>query len=420
MPNLTLTPKTLKLTQKSIDDLPAPHPSGKQVLYWHPGLPGFGVLTSGKTSTKSYIVQKRLPNGKSPRITLGSTSVLSVDEALEKGRRHLVQMSGPEAINPKAEKKRAKERDKTLEIWFDTYLKHSNDLRLSTRRQYSFLVRTHLKPWLGRPLRSITPTEVVDRHIELSTEVGKASANVAFKVFRAIWNHALDMDDTGSFPANPCRRLKKTWHRIKPRTRHVNSDQLPAFYRAVLALENTSMRDFILVMLFTGLRKNECAALNWDEHIDFPNKAIRIPAPDTKTDQKLTLPMSTYVYELLMKRRSVGIDGSGFVFPSTDSRSGHVTQPRNFFKQIQKRSGIFVSSHDLRRSFITVAESSDISETALKALVNHSLGSNVTAGYVQMQLERLREPTQTVCDLMMRLCKIAPPTTNVTRFESTA
>ena len=71
--------------------------------------------------------------------------------------------------------------------------------------------------------------------------------------------------------------------------------------------------------------------------------------------------------------------------------------------------GIEISAHDLRRTFITIAESADISPLALKALVNHALGSDVTSGYVQMTTERLREPAQKVADKMKGCCGIAPP-----------
>jgi integrase len=72
--------------------------------------------------------------------------------------------------------------------------------------------------------------------------------------------------------------------------------------------------------------------------------------------------------------------------------------------------GIEISAHDLRRTFITIAESADISPLALKALVNHALGSDVTSGYVQMTTERLREPAQKVADKLKELCGgIAPP-----------
>ena len=55
---------------------------------------------------------------------------------------------------------------------------------------------------------------------------------------------------------------------------------------------------------------------------------------------------------------------------------------------------------------VSVAESTEMSVYALKALVNHSLGGDVTAGYVQHSVERLRVPAQRVADELRRLCKI--------------
>jgi hypothetical protein len=73
---------------------------------------------------------------------------------------------------------------------------------------------------------------------------------------------------------------------------------------------------------------------------------------------------------------------------------------------VAKACGVQISAHNLRRSFITIAESCDISPYALKALVNHTLGSGITEGYVQMKVERLREPVQRVADRIKQLCGI--------------
>jgi hypothetical protein len=43
---------------------------------------------------------------------------------------------------------------------------------------------------------------------------------------------------------------------------------------------------------------------------------------------------------------------------------------------------------------------------ALKALVNHSLGKDVTEGYIQMTAERLRVPAQRVADRLKSLIGI--------------
>lgn len=48
----------IHLTERAIAALPAPDSSGKQVLYWDTGLKGLGVLVSGTSPSKSYVVQR--------------------------------------------------------------------------------------------------------------------------------------------------------------------------------------------------------------------------------------------------------------------------------------------------------------------------------------------------------------------------
>ena len=84
--------------------------------------------------------------------------------------------------------------------------------------------------------------------------------------------------------------------------------------------------------------------------------------------------MSSFVHDLLVARRAIGHDR--FVFPSS-GKSGHIAEPKFPLRQVAVASGISISAHDLRRTYITVAESCDISPLALKALVNHALGGDV-------------------------------------------
>lgn len=59
--------------------------------------------------------------------------------------------------------------------------------------------------------------------------------------------------------------------------------------------------------------------------------------------------------------------------------------------------------HDLRRTFITIAESLDISSYSVKALVGYSTGRDVTAGYIVVDVERLRPAMQRITDHILRL-----------------
>ena len=293
----------------------------------------------------------------------------------------------------------------TLRQALDGYLLSRTNLRSRSAVEYRRLVERHLEPWLDRPLREITREMVEERHRAIAELVvkdgrykGEATANGAMRALRVLWNYAAGRTQ---LPANPVK-LVRQWFDVPRRERLVKADELPAFYAAVMALPNPVQRDYLLLLLFTGLRRREAAGLRWVD-VDLAGRVIRLPADSTKSGSKLDLPMSTFVRDLLVARRSLG--GGEYVFPA-DSKSGYIAEPKYPLGLIAGATGIRISAHDLRRTFITVAESSDISPLALKALVNHSLGDDVTAGYVVMTIDRLRAPAQKVCDRMVELCEI--------------
>ncbi|USQ15139.1 integrase [Legionella lytica] len=69
---------------------------------------------------------------------------------------------------------------------------------------------------------------------------------------------------------------------------------------------------------------------------------------------------------------------------------------------ITKASGVRFTVHDLRRTFITIAESLDISAYALKRLMTHKMSNDVTAGYIITDVERLRKPMQLINDYFLK------------------
>jgi integrase len=393
-----------KLTKAAVDRVKAPDPSGRQVILWDAELKGFGLLISGTTTAKSYIAQRRLPDGRSRRVTVGAVGEFaSVEDARRKAGALLAGLR--EGRDPKAERRKAAARDRTLGAWVDLYLSSRKSLAPRSVEEYQRSVARHLEAWLDRPLREVTPDMVEERHAAIGKAAGPAAANSAMRALRAVWNHALDRD--GTLPANPVRRLKGDgWFPTPPRTRSVRADELAAFFRAVDELPNRTAADYVKLVLFSGLRRREAAALRWEE-IDFATRVIRLPATRTKSGRKLDLPLSSYVRDMLVRRRGLGND-QGWVF-GADSRSGHIEEPKFALDLVAKATGITVSAHDLRRTFVTIAEAADVSPIALKCLLNHAPPSgDITSGYIQLTTERLREPVQRVCDKLVELCEIAP------------
>ena len=96
---------------------------------------------------------------------------------------------------------------------------------------------------------------------------------------------------------------------------------------------------------------------------------------------------------------------SDYVFQG-DGKQGHIIEPRKTMVKIIERSGVKFTLHDLRRTFITVAESLDIPAYALKRLLNHKMNYDVTAGYIISDVERLRKPMQQVADYLLKCMSI--------------
>jgi integrase len=405
----------IKLTKQAVEGLRAPDPSGKQRLVWDQGLKGFGVLVSGVSSAKTYIAQRKLPDGRTRRITVGPVAEISLDKARTEAAELLHQMR---TSDPKAE--RRKRAAGTLHAVFDDYLKSNKMLTERTRSEYRKLIEGHLKDWLDTPLADVTPEMVEAKHAAIAAEIarrrgesrsgggpntGHATSNATFRAFRSLYNFAAERD--AAMPPNPCHRLKRAWFAETRRETLVKADDMPKFWRALGQVENQIAADCVKLALLTGLRNREARGLKWSE-IDFAGRLIRVPAKRMKGGRRqLDLPMSSQVRDVIVARRQLGVEGE-FVFPA-DSKSGHVEDLRVALDPVAEMCGVRVTLHDLRRTFITVAEACDINFAALKALVSHSLGSDVTSGYIVMSTERLREPAQKVGDELARLCGIALP-----------
>ena len=85
---------------------------------------------------------------------------------------------------------------------------------------------------------------------------------------------------------------------------------------------------------------------------------------------------------------------------------GQIGNLRYSLESIARISGVKFMAHDLRRTFATVAESLDIPTYALRALLNHKGGSDVTGGYLIITTERLRSPMEKIEDFVLKAAGI--------------
>ena len=207
-----------------------------------------------------------------------------------------------------------------------------------------------------------------------------------------------DAQGLSIIPDNPVRRLsaKKIWNRIERRQNVIKPHELKTWLQAVQQLENTTLRDYLLLVLFTGLRREEAAKLEWSR-IDLHARTLTVL--DTKNRQPHVLPLSNFLFDLLSARKAE--QSSTYVFAGSGA-GGYIVEPRKQMAKVTAQTGIAFTVHDLRRTFITIAEGLDIPAYALKRLVNHKISHDVTGGYVIADAERLREPMQKVTDFILK------------------
>lgn len=372
---------------------------------------GLGCRITPK-GTKSFFVESWV-NGRTRRKNFGRFPATPVKVARKEAKRLIGEFAGDK--DSVAEAKELKAASRTLKTLFADYLDDRPKLKSSTVNDYTRVMEKELEGWQGRCITTITKDMVKLRHKELS-KTSPSRADNAMRVLRAMYNYAIAeyelADGTPLVAINPTIKITatRTWNRPECRTSYITNDQLEGWFNAVDGLKKlestsnvTSIRDYLVFCLLTGFRAGEAAQLKWDQ-VNFNNKTFR--ATDTKNKRDQLLPMSDYLEAMLLHRHE-DVD-SPYVFDRANGKPLGRDQ-RKWCAKVTEASGIEFIQHDLRRTFITIAESLDISYYALKRLVNHKADkTDVTEGYIQLDAERLRKPMQAITDHILKHAKIKP------------
>lgn len=381
----------VRLTNSVVDRLPLREVGQK--LIFDETVPGFGICI-GKT-TKTYFAQKQIGH-RTVRVKIGRHGIFAAEQARKEARDLLVRMAKGE--NPNSAKQQARQKGQSLQEALETYLAAKSHLREGSRKTYRRTIELYLKDWASSPLGDINPQMIIQKHAALISSHGGPTANNVMRVLRAIINYSAAISE--EFGPNPVTRLSQTknWATERRRQTVIKRHELAAWYNAVLCLDDAGARDFLLLLLFTGMRRSEGLRLKWED-VDLHGRILTVP--ETKNGDPLILPIPKFLHQLLTKRHAAR-GNSKWVFPSHGA-TGHMVEPKKFIARVRKTSGVNFILHDLRRTFLTVAEALDISPYALKRLINHRVHHDVTAGYLVFDIERLRAPMEAIATELLKL-----------------
>ncbi len=394
-----------KLIKNYVDSLPFAKKTGQQAFYYDTHLKGFGLRVG--FASKAYIAETKIGR-KTVRVTLGKHGALTVEQARKLAKAKLAAMS--QNINPNVVEKEHKLKQKTLADAYEDYMAARQHLKPNTKRDYKKCMDKYLAEWVNKPLTDITRDMIEQKHQAL-TNNSAAQANMTMRFLRALFNFAAEYRDTKGqsiIGDNPVRRLsaKKIWNRIERRSTHIPSSKLKSWWNAVHILkfdpkdqrtkDYETIRDYLLVLIFTGLRREEALTLQW-KNIDFKEKTLTIFDPKNHNDH--TLPLGNFLFDLFERRENMS--DSPWVFPGS-GKTGRITEPRKRILHVAALAKISFSSHDLRRTFASIVNrlGDYMSYYTVKRLLNHKT-ADVTSAYIQHDIEKLREAMQRIEDYIL-------------------
>jgi integrase len=325
--------------------------------------PGLSVRVSAG-GVKAYVFTKH-KDGRFTRITLGRAGAMRLDAA----RRAAQALHGELALGidvgaaRRAAKREAK--SETMQEAFDRFL-GLKARRPSTMTDYQYLWRLVIPAGLKRkPVKDVTAGDIEALKRALGSK--HRTANKAITLISAI------MAKSGRWADNPARGITK--HQERVRTRRLSAEELSRVWTALAGEDGWG--DFFRLLILTGARRTPFCAMRWRD-LDLDAGVWTVPVEWAKSKREMAVPLSSEAVRILRLRRqhisrghcqhseaitTVVTDGEplaarnvagaeGWVWPSTDSETGHVVNPEKPWRRILKAAGVEVHTtlHDIRRT----------------------------------------------------------------------
>lgn len=407
-------------------------PGKQQTIYWDAKTPGLGLRTTAG-GAKSYIFETRL-DGKTVRITIGDTRTWTVIKSQAEATRYKALTD--QGIDPRQERadQRAKAEAAQLEARRRTVtLADAWPIYLAARKgkwgERTYLDHVRLADKGGQakkrgkgetsaaPLAALMPyrlTELtgacVARWLANEAETRPTSAALSYRLLRGFIRWTADIPDyCGLVPtdAYTSRAVRDALPRSKSKDGDcLQREQLRDWFSAVGKIGSPIIRTYLQALLITGARREEMAALRWED-VDFKWRSLSIR---DKIDGSRIIPLTPYLSSLLeslqqinntppvVKKLRSGAKPasewapSPWVFSSAGSGSGRLAEPRIAHNEALAAAGLpHLTLHGLRRSFGTLCEWVEVPSGVSAQIMGHKPSALAEKHYRRRPLDMLRK-----------------------------
>jgi integrase len=363
-------PSKRNLTMKMISGLSAPA-TGRMLVY-DAGQANL-LLSITANNVRSWYWYGRF-RGRPIRHHLGRWPDISVEAARKAAKATAGLVAN--GVDPRREKVQPA----SLQSLFDRWLIHAKLVKRTWQADEK-LWQSCFGSLKARKLEDLTSAVVAAWHTTLGRERGTVLANRARALLSAIFSKASQLGFTGP---NPCAGVPRFPE--QSRERFLMAEEMRPFFAAVKA-EPPDWRDFWLLVLFTGARRGNVAAMEWAE-LDLLNGLWHIPAAKTKNKKPAVVVLPPPAVDTLKARHGDRGD-SPFVFPGPGA-AGHIKDPRKSWARVCAAAGITdLHPHDLRRT----NGSWQANQGASLHIIGQALGHadhRSTAIYSRLQVEPVR------------------------------
>ncbi|HEU4459547.1 MAG TPA: integrase family protein [Methylibium sp.] len=252
-----------------------------------------------------------------------------------------------------------------------------------------------LYPLAHKLVSTITGKDIRKLHTDLR-ERSERQATYAMQVLRAVlrWHGVVITDNPLARDTAGRDRIVITTGSSEPAP--IPPEQLGAWWNAAATAPSRVAADYYRFQLLTGCRGVE---IHGHKRHGYPPIKVadldlvggKITLRDTKNRSDHKLLLSRQALEIVV-RNATDKKADAALFPIVDARKT--------LAWINAKAGTSVQGHGLRDTFASIAEEL-VSGAALKKMMNHATGRDVTLGsYVGKSEAQLRQAWQTVADFI--------------------
>lgn len=314
--------------------------------------------------------------GKQVRVNLGRWPLVTVDQARELALPILRRCRAGEYIVAPVQAQLP-----TLRLALAEYAK-AKKVKASSLARYESVLKTHFADWFDKPVSALKDSGFADHCHRFAQSKGAALVDLGRGIVGSILKylsavHGVDIQSpfaklgaAGLMPDRP-----------QPRARKLNESGLPQWFKAVNSLPEMQ-RDYLRLMLLTGLRKNEGSGIRRKD-VDLDGGVLVIP--ETKGGKPHSLPITEPMREIL-KRRCDGLEGDARLFEGL--AADHVTE-------MAERAGApAFTLHDLRKLLASAGARLGVGDAILRRILGHApkRGDVLHRHYVSLSDEDIANP----------------------------